>query len=290
MVVLHKLWSIGRQRVYYTSSKSKCTVSIILRTLSIKLAPQFMPCIGIHRIEITVSIDPAHVVHGCRNCSLDASIDSRCIKRHASPSTNTENADTLCIYIVTGGKIIDRCTEIFRIDVRRSHITGLAATFSRIGWIESNRQESTFCQCLRIQARSLFLHGTKWATDGNGRQFTRHILGYIQIGSKCNAVTVVESYLLMVYFITLWKCLVPLLNQIQILFHKFIIIIRIIFCCKQMSCSTKANNHRRTYVFYHVLHLYFFKFRLEIHFLIHCLTVSRLAPFSSLPFPQFMPG
>ena len=40
MVVLHKLWSIGRQRVYYTSSKSKCTVSIILRTLSIKLAPQ----------------------------------------------------------------------------------------------------------------------------------------------------------------------------------------------------------------------------------------------------------
>ena len=31
----------------------------------------------------------------------------------------------------------------------------------------------------------------------------------------------------MVYFITLWECLVPLLNQIQILFHKFIIIIRL---------------------------------------------------------------
>ena len=55
-----------------------------------------------------IHIYPAHVVHGCRNCSLDASIDSRCITRHASPSTNTENADALCIYIVTGGKMFIR--------------------------------------------------------------------------------------------------------------------------------------------------------------------------------------
>ena len=129
VILTHEKRSVLGNRIDYAAVEFVTAVAVVFCALSVEPFAQLVTVIGAHGVEISVGIHAAHVVHGCRNCSLDASIDSRCIKRHASPSTNTENADALCIYIVTGGKIIDRCTEIFRIDVRRSHDNGAGRYF-----------------------------------------------------------------------------------------------------------------------------------------------------------------
>lgn len=48
---------------------------------------------------------------------------------------------------------MDRGTEIFRVNFRRSDIAGKATAFTCIGWIKGDGKKSTFGLCLRLETR-----------------------------------------------------------------------------------------------------------------------------------------
>ena len=61
---------------------------------------------------------------------------------------------------------------------------------------------------------------------------------------KRDAVTIVESYLTMVHFVTLWKSLVPFLGQSQLLFLKFhCLVVLCKPCCAESQQACGENCH-----------------------------------------------
>lgn len=59
------------------------------------------------------------------------------------------------------------------------------------------------------------LHSPERAANGNGRDFTFDILGFVQVGGKCDAIAVFEGYFTMINLVALWELFVPFLCKIQ---------------------------------------------------------------------------
>ena len=69
-------------------------------------------------IKIAICIYAVHVVHCRGNSSLDACVDSSCIKCQTAPSANADNTDTFRVNIRLSGEKIDGSLKIFRVDIR----------------------------------------------------------------------------------------------------------------------------------------------------------------------------
>ena len=159
-------------------------VAIVFRPLGIQLLAHFIAGVRIViGIEVAVCRPPTDVIHRGSHRRFDARIHSRRVDGKTSKATDAEYADALRVYIVTGGQIVYRRTEIFRVDVRRCLTTGLPAAFSGKRGVESNGQETVLCQCLRIQSRCLLFHCPERSTDRYGWELACRVLGFVQVGS-----------------------------------------------------------------------------------------------------------
>ena len=220
VIVLHELRGIGGQRVRHTSCQGVASVAVVLGALGVELLLHRVAGIGVvGGIVVAFGVDAGHVVHRDGHCGLDARVDGGGVHRKASPAAHAEDAHLLRIDIGARGEIVDGGAEVFGINVRRSHITGLPAALTGEGGVEGDGQEATLGQRLRIAAGHLLLHGTERAADGDGGQFACGILGNIQVGGEGDAVAVVEGNLRVVHLVALWEYLVPLLSQNQLFFH-----------------------------------------------------------------------
>ena len=114
----------------------------------------------------------------------------------------------LGIHIFPNRKEINSSHEIFCINIRRSHVSWIASTFSR------KSKVSFFSHRLRIQSGTLFFDCTKWSTYSNRWIFPKCIFRLIQICSKCDSITIYKCHFLMVYFFTLWKSFIPFRYQL----------------------------------------------------------------------------
>ena len=65
---------------------------------------------------------------------------------------------------------------------------------------------------LGIESARLLLHGSKRTGHGNSRQLSLGVLRCVHIGSKLDAVTVLECDLLVVNLVTLRERFVPFLR------------------------------------------------------------------------------
>ena len=202
VIVFHKLGSIVGKRVYHPTGQRIRTLAVVFRTLGVELLAKLIARIGIHGIEITVGIHPAHVVHrssdGC----------------HASPSADAQYADTVGIHLLTSRKEVHRRTEVLRVDVRRSHITEFTPTLTGVRGVEGNGQESAFGQCHGIQTRRLFFYRSERPAYGYGRKFSFGLLGHVHVGRQRNAIAVGKSHFPVVHLVAQREHLVPFLCQI----------------------------------------------------------------------------
>ena len=130
MVIFYELGRIIRQWIYNATCQGICTATIVLCALGIELLAEFITGVGIHCVKIALGIYTSHVVHRyCCRC-FDTGVDGGCIECYTAPTTDAKDADTFCIHVITGRKVIDCCTEILCIDIRRSYITGFSTAFS----------------------------------------------------------------------------------------------------------------------------------------------------------------
>ena len=131
VIILDELRRIIRKSLCHASSQSVCAVAVIFCALCVQLFAQSCTRLGIVcRIEISVCIYPAHVIHCRSHGRFDSSIQSRRVYGHASPSADTEDANALRVYVCTCGEIVYRSAKIFGVDVGRGYITGFSAAFS----------------------------------------------------------------------------------------------------------------------------------------------------------------
>ena len=217
VVVLHKLRRILRKRVHDTSRTRIAAAARILRALGVEPPALGITAVGIHRIEISVGRNAAHVIHRRTDRSLDTGIYGRGVQRHAAPTAYTQDTDTLRIDIIARREIVDRRTEILRVDIGRGNVAGFAAALSRIRGVERYGQESALGQRLRIQPRRLLLHRPERPANGYGRHRHLGILRHVEIRRKRYTVTVAERNLRMCHLVALREDLVPLARHIQTL-------------------------------------------------------------------------
>ena len=169
MIVLEELRSISRQFVGNATTRFRETVAEILGTLCGKLFTENVTGFStIVRIEITVGIHPAHVVHRGGHGRLDTRVGCCGIDGQSAPAADTDNADPFGIYFVVGGKEIDGCRKILGIDVGRYHVTGFAATLSGVGGVKSDSQKTSLGHCLCIKSGGLLLDSSERPADGDG--------------------------------------------------------------------------------------------------------------------------
>ena len=215
IIILHELRRItGRFRVRHGAGISVGTV--VFRALGVKLLTHFVTCICIvSGIEVTVCCTAANVVHcGSYRC-LDTCVVGSRIDSKTTPTTNANDADSFGIHIRTCREVIHRRREVFGVDVWRSYAARLSTAFTGKRRIKSNRQESSFGQCLGIQPRRLFLYSSKRTADSNSRQLTsENRFRCIQVGSERDTVTIYESHFAMIHLVAFRVRLVPFLCQI----------------------------------------------------------------------------
>ena len=90
------------------------------------------PLLVVESIVIVVATDTSHIIHRRGYGSLDASIGSGSIQCDATPTADTDDANTFGIHIVLLRQEIDSSHKIFGIDVGRSRSTRFTAALTRI--------------------------------------------------------------------------------------------------------------------------------------------------------------
>ena len=172
-----------------------------------------MALVGIHGVEITVCVYPAHVVHRGSDCGLDAGVDRGSVERHTSPSANTDDTDAFGIDIIAGREVIHSCAKVLGVNIGRGYIAGCSTTLSGVGGIEGDGQETEFGHCLCVEACRLFFHSSEWAGYRDSRHFPIYILWSVHIGGKRDAIAVAKRYLTVIHFIALRENLIPFFCQ-----------------------------------------------------------------------------
>ena len=161
------------------------------------------------RIKVPIRIYPCHIIHGRCNRCFYSCIECSCVKSHPTPATDSNDSYSILIYLFPNRKEINSSHEIFCINIRRSHVSWIASTFSRKRRIKCNSKVSFFSHLLRIQSGTLFFDCTKRSTYSNRWIFPKCIFRLIQICSKCDSITIYKCHFLMIYFFTFWKSFIP---------------------------------------------------------------------------------
>ena len=116
-VVPDELRSIRRKNIRHAAGGLIFPAFRIPKPLCAELPPQFVTAVGIHRIEIAVGADPAHVVHGDGCRPLDAGIVRGGVEGEAAPAADAENADLLRIDVRQERKAVHRGGKVLRVEV-----------------------------------------------------------------------------------------------------------------------------------------------------------------------------
>ena len=131
MIIFHELRSVFGQGVDYAASQCIIAVEVIFCTLGVQLFACLVTCVGvICRIEITVGGNAAHVVHRRSHRRFDACVDGCGVDSHSAPTADTQYADAFRVCIFACRQIVYGCTEVFGIDVGRSHVAGLPSALA----------------------------------------------------------------------------------------------------------------------------------------------------------------
>ncbi len=192
------------------------------------------------RVEVAVAADAGHIVHGACHRSLDAHVGSGSVQSDASPSADADDANTLCVYLVMLRQEVNSRHKVLGVDVRRCRAARLTAALTCIGGVEGQGHKTSFGHPHGIESARLLLAGAKGATDGNSREsLTSHLLPLtswnIQIGCEGQSVLCFKRHLPVVYLVTLWEHLVPLLRQFQFL--------HILFCFSLIVFLVASRQH-----------------------------------------------
>ena len=255
MVFLHKPRRVVGKRVHHPTSTLVAAVAEVLRTLSRQCLALLLTLLRrVLALEIALHVHLAHVVHrGCHG-GTDSGVDRSRVHRHAAPSADADDADTPGVDIVLDAEEVHCGKEVLRVDVGRSHATGLTPTLPREGGVECDGEESTLCHVLRIKSAALLLHCSERTADGDGRKGIRRTTGRVHVGSQLDAVTVAERDLTVVYLVALREHLVPLLCQCQCCVHIFfvwLVVVGLVGACRQhdgsKQCGGKEYFHNRKY-------------------------------------------
>ena len=248
-VILDELRLVARQGIGQArGGRCDAAGACVPGALRVQLPAQRVAGLGIHGVKIAVGRDAAHVVHGDGHGGLDAGIHGGGVQAHAAEAADADDADARRIHRVQRGEEVHRSAEVFGIDVRRGHVTRLAAALARIGGVEGQRQEAALGHGLGIEPGRLFLHRAKGTAHGQGRQFALGTPGHVQVARQHSSVTGAEGHFTMFHFVALGKDLVPFLYQ----FHSVTILgssrARGAFVrCGRRSCKQHraCQDHRR---------------------------------------------
>ena len=257
-VILDELRLVARQGLGQArGGRCDAAGTCVPGALCVQLLAQRVAGLGIHGVKIAVGRDAAHVVHGDGHGGLDAGIHGGGVQAHAAKTADADDADALRIHRVQRGEEVHRGAEVFGIDVRRGHMTRLAAALARIGGVEGQRQEAAFGHGLGIEPGRLFLHRAKGAAHGQGRQLAPGIPGHVQIARQDSAITGAEGHLAVFHFVAPGKDLVPFLYQ----FHSLTILGRsrarggLVRCGRRSGKQHRACQDRRRQCFAHAHHV-----------------------------------
>ena len=216
VVVLYEIRSILRKRIDHAAAKGIFTSFKVRKPLGAH--GRFLLIAGIFAVltvKVTFCVDTGHVIHGGSHSRLDAGIKRRCIQRHAAPAANAYDADAFRIDLVAERQKVDCCHIVFGVDIRRSHVTDVAAAFTGKGRVKSDREKPSFSHGLRVETGTLFLYGAEGSADRDGRKFALRILRDIHICRQSNAVAVHECNFAMIHLVAFRESLVPFLCQCE---------------------------------------------------------------------------
>ena len=171
--------------------------------------------LAVRGIKIAFGGDAAHVVHGGDHGGLDPGVDGRRVQGQAAPAADTQDADTLRVYVVLDGEEIHRRLKVLGVDVRGGGVPGLAAALAGEGGVESDGEEAPLRQRLGVEAGALLLHRPEGAADGHGGQFALGVLGRVLVRRQGDAIAVDKGDLFVVHTVALGKGLVPILGQLK---------------------------------------------------------------------------
>ena len=220
-VILDELRLVARQGLGQARGGGRDAAgACVPGALRVQLLPEGVAGIGVHAVEIAVGRDAAHVVHGDGHGGLDAGVHGGGVQAHAAKAADADDADALRIHRVQRGEEVHRGAEVFGIDVRRGHMTRLAAALARIGGVEGQRQEAAFGHGLGIEPGCLLLYRTKGAAHGQGRPFAPGVPGHVKVARQNGAVAGAEGHLAVFHPVAPGKDLVPFLYQ----FHSITIL------------------------------------------------------------------
>ena len=125
MIIAYKLRRIGRNRIDHPSCTDIRTVPIIFGALGIEPAAHLITCVALSAwSKYPLAVQRLNIVHSRCDGNLDARVVSGSVDGKTTPAAYTEDPDTFRIHTVFVGEKIDRCAEIFRIDVGRSTLRG----------------------------------------------------------------------------------------------------------------------------------------------------------------------
>lgn len=136
-------------------------------------------------------------------------------QRHPAEAADAQNTDAVAVDGRVQAEKVHGRAEVLGVDVRRCRVPRLTTAFPGIRRIEGQRDESPLGHRLCIQARHLFLHGTKRTADGQRwRSPASAVLRQVQVSGERDAVPVPERDLLMIDSVALRKGFVPFLREL----------------------------------------------------------------------------
>ena len=219
VVVLHKERRVLRQRIDHTASEPVFTGLQVQKSLGthsgLRLVTGFLTVSG---IEIPLGIHTGHVVHGGGHGRLDPGVQCRCIDGHAAPAADSDDADAVRIDFFMEGEEVYCSHKVFGVDVRGGHVTHIAAALTGEGRIKSNRQKSSLCHGLCVQAGALFLDCAERAGNCDRRKLSLRFLRHIHICRQRNAIAVHKCHLAVIDFFAFGEGLIPFVCEYEFFF------------------------------------------------------------------------
>ncbi len=210
MVVFEKLRGIPGKHIRYATAKFRSAADEVVGSLSGKAPAQCVTSFrAVSTVKVTVGINTAHVIHGRGYGRFYARIGCCRADSDTSPSAYADNTYGIRVYSRICDKKIDCGAEIFSVDVRRCHISGLSAALAGKGGVKCKRVEPALCHLLSIQTGTLFLNRPKRATHSDSRKLTGCSLGNVNIGGKGDSIPVGKCHLHVFDFVAFREHLVP---------------------------------------------------------------------------------
>lgn len=132
------------------------------------------------------------VVHGARGDRLDALVGRGRAEGEAAAAADADRADPLAVDDVERAEVVDARREVLGEELRRRHVSGLAAGLPVVGGVEREGDEAAPSQFARVDARALLLDAAvRWADDQRRvGDAAVQVDGGVEVGGDLDAVAV----------------------------------------------------------------------------------------------------